>query len=188
MNFMTKNDKSDNKKEKEVYVPKSTAELLQFACIDKEMFYMTDKSYMDIFQITTKDLMSASESEVELDMLQWEKFYKMYSSDCKIIGINFPTDTILQQQYYQHRIITTKSPIFRDILLKKYDELVEVNLDCTDRQYYLMIFCKTYEKYLHAKGVITVTLINSGLLSEISEKKKISIITKLCNKSTSIYG
>ena len=76
---------------------KNTTELLPFVGIDKGLFLMRDNSYMDIFRIITKDLISALESEIELDMLQFEKFYKMYAVDCKMIGINFPTDTKRQQ-------------------------------------------------------------------------------------------
>lgn len=178
---MQKNPKENNS------ITKSTMELLPFISIDKNIFYMNNKTYMDIFQITTKDLISASESEIEFDMLQFEKFYKMYADDCKIIGINFPTDTKRQQQYYQHKIKNTTNPLFKDLLQIKHDELAEVNQYYTDREYYLMIFCKTYEKYLEAKNIISVTLKNVNLISEISVDKKVSIITKMCNKATSIY-
>ena len=177
-----------NKKEQEISIPKSTSDLLPFVGVDKGLFLMWDKSYMDIFRIVTKDLISASESEIELDMLQFEKFYKMYAVDCKIIGINFPTDTKYQQQYYRHKIDSTDNTFFKNILQTKYEELVDVNLYCTDREYYLMIFSESYEKYLEAKSIITVTLKNAGLSEEISIDKKISILAKLCNKSTSIYG
>ena len=176
-----------NKKEQEISIPKSTADLLPFVGTDKGLFLMQDNSYMDIFRIITKDLISASEFEIELDMLQFEKFYKMYAVDCKIIGINFPTDTKCQQQYYRHKIDSTDNPFFKNILQTKYEELVDVNLYCTDREYYLMIFSESYEKYLEAKSIITVTLKNADLAEEISIDKKISILAKLCNKSTSIY-
>ena len=183
---MPKKEKA--KKEEKISIPKSTAELLPFVCIDKGLFYMSDKSYADIMQIVTKDLISASESEIEFDMLQFEKFYKMYAADCKIIGINFPTDTKRQQQYFQHKINTAENPFYREILQTKYDELVDVNIYYTDREYYLMIFCPSYKKYLEARNIITVTLKNVGLISEISVDKKIMILTKLCNKATSVYG
>ena len=111
----------------------------------------------------------------------------MYAVDCKMIGINFPTDTKRQQQYYQRKIDSTDNPLFRRFLQTKYEELVDVNLYCTDREYYLMIFSESYEKYLEAKSIITVTLKNADLAEEISIDKKISILAKLCNKSTSIY-
>ena len=183
---MPKKEKA--KKEEKISIPKITAELLPFVCIDKGLFYMSDKSYADIMQIVTKDLISASESEIEFDMLQFEKFYKMYAADCKIIGINCPTDTKRQQQYFQHKINTAEKPFYREILQTKYDELVDVNLYYTDREYYLMIFCPSYEKYLEARNIITVTLKNVGLISDISVEKKIVILTKLCNKATSVYG
>ena len=106
-------------------MPKSTTELLPFVGIDKGLFLMRDNSYMDIFKLVTKDLISASESEIELDMLQFEKFYKMYAVDCKMIGINFPTDTKRQQQYYQRKIDSTNNPLFRRFLQTKYEELVD---------------------------------------------------------------
>ena len=80
---------------------RKTSELLPIIGMDKGLFCMSDGSYMDIFRIVTKDLISAAESEIEFDMLQFEKFYKMYAADCKLIGINFPTDTKRQQQYFQ---------------------------------------------------------------------------------------
>ena len=48
--------------------------------------------------------------------------------------------------------------------------------------------CPSYEKYLEARNIITVTLKNVGLISDISVEKKIMILTKLCNKATSVYG
>lgn len=176
------------KKRNSEYIPKNTSELLPFARIEKNMFCMDNGGYMDLFRITTKDLTSVSESEVERDMLQFEKFYKMFSSDCKIIGINFPTDTKRQQQYFQHKINTTENPYYREVLQTKFEELVNVNTYYTDREYYLMIFCNSYSDYLEAKRTVSVTLLAQGLAFEISIEKKIDIITKLCNKSTSIYG
>ena len=172
---------------KSTTIIRKTAELLPIIGMDKGLFCMSDGSYMDIFRIVTKDLISAAESEIELDMLQWEKFYKMYAADCKIIGINFPTDTKRQQQYYQHKINTADNPLFKEVLQTKYEELVDVNLYYTDREYYLMIFCPSYEKYLETVNIITVTLKNVGLVQEISKEKKVGILTKLCNKSTSVY-
>ena len=165
---------------------KNATALLPFVGIDKGLFLMRDNSYMDIFRLVTKDLISASESEIELDMLQFEKFYKMYAVDCKMIGINFPTDTKRQQQYYQRKIDSTDNPLFRRFLQTKYEELVDVNLYCTDREYYLMIFSESYEKYLEAKSIIAVTLKNADLAEEISIDKKISILAKLCKKSALI--
>ena len=80
------------------------------------------------------------------------------------------------------------NPLFKEVLQTKYEELVDVNLYFTDREYYLMVFCASYEKYLEAVNIITVTLKNVGLVQEIGKEKKIGILTKLCNKATSVYG
>ena len=178
---------AEEEKEEKISISKTTVDLLPFIRVEKNIFYMRDDTYMDIFRITTKDLISASASELDFDMLQFEKFYKMYFADFKIVGINFPTDTKKQQQFYLHKINDTDNPLFKEILQTKYEELVDVNTYYTDREYYLMIFCKTYEKYLEAKNIILVTLGNTNLVSEISVDRKIDVITKMCNKATSIY-
>ena len=174
-------------KEKE-YIPASTAALIPICTIDKGLFVLKDGTYMDIFEITSKDLISASDDEVEYDMLQWQKFHKMYGDDCKIIGLNFPTDTKEQQLYFQHKISTTTNPLFREILESKFTELEEINLSHTDRQYYLMIFSNNYDKYLDNRNIITVTLRNQRLVSEMELDDKIKVLQKLSNKPTSIYS
>ena len=45
---MPKKEKAE--KEEKISIPKSTVELLPFVCIDKGLFYMSDKSYADIMQ------------------------------------------------------------------------------------------------------------------------------------------
>lgn len=47
--FMEKN-KKNIKKPKEVYIPKSTAELLPFVRVEKGMFLMDNGGYMDLFR------------------------------------------------------------------------------------------------------------------------------------------
>ena len=53
-------------------------------------FIMKDKSYIDIIQINTKDLVSASEDDIEYDIMRYIKLYKMYADDMKIVAMNFP--------------------------------------------------------------------------------------------------
>ena len=169
------------KKEEKISIPKSTAELLPFVCIDKGLFYMSDKSYADIMQPASRRCRNTF-SEV---LAIWKNSLPNTQSGAQDLR---PTDTKRQQQYFQHKINTAENPFYREILQTKYDELVDVNLYYTDREYYLMIFCPSYEKYLEARNIITVTLKNVGLISDISVDKKIMILTKLCNKATSVYG
>ena len=56
-------------------------------------FVMENGSFMDMFQINCKDLISASEDIVTFDNYTWDIFYKTYAKDVKIISFNFPADT-----------------------------------------------------------------------------------------------
>ena len=63
---------------------------------------------MDFIKIMPKDLIGASDSEIEYDDLKFAKFYKIYSDDIKYIGINFPVDTSSQQSYIKSVMERTK--------------------------------------------------------------------------------
>ena len=66
-------------------------------------FKLKNGEYMDITKIVCKDLLSATNDDINFDLFNWTKFYKTYSADIKLIGINLPTDTRTQQQYIQHK-------------------------------------------------------------------------------------
>ena len=73
---------------------------------------------MDIVQVKCKDLVNASESDVNFDMYSLTKLYRAYTDDLKIISLNFPTNTKSQQIYFQHKINHTANPLLKNILNK----------------------------------------------------------------------
>ena len=82
--------------------PSSTApmsKLIPIKCIEDDKFKMQDDSYMDIVQIVTKDLNSASESDLEALIAAWARMYRTNGFDIKLVSLNTPTDTRGQQHY-----------------------------------------------------------------------------------------
>ncbi len=169
-------------------IPKTVLEQIPIRYYDQaEGFYvLKDGSNMDLLQIRSKDLASASEDEVEYDCLKFGKLYKVYGEDLKLVSLNFPCNTTAQQQYFKRKLGQAGNEIYRRWLKKKVDELEALEKNDTTREFYLMIFSKDAEN--HAKHLSTLTSVlatgRDGLISQLSARKKQQILFKLNNKNS----
>ena len=151
-------------------------------------FKLKNGEYMDITKIVCKDLLSATNDDINFDLLNWTKFYKTYSADIKLIGINLPTDTRTQQQYIQHKIDTTNNEIYKIQLQTKLEELEYIQQNDTDRSYYMMTFAKTLEEQSEKINAVDKILGNCNLCKRLSKEEKFKIIFKLNNMNPSVSG
>lgn len=178
---------SDKKeKKKKAAVRKTTAELIPVMDYDDDLgFYrMRDGSCMDLIRIQEKDLVNASEDEVEFDCLKFAKAYRLYADDLKIICLNFPCDFSRQKRFIEHKINRTKNEIFKSQLEKKKKELEWLEVHDTTREYYYMIFAQTPEQM--EKNLQTLAAVlgmgRDGLAAKISKQKKNQILYRIYNK------
>lgn len=174
------------KKKKETDTEKTVAKIIPIKDIYNGAFVYKDNSLMDMYQVTCKDLIASSEDEVMNDIFNLQKFNKLYGDDYKILGINFATDTKSQQVFYQHLLSNPNTPTnLKEILVEKLNELIEIEKTRTDREYYIMIFGKDPENLNSNRGIIQSALGESGLLKKMTMEKKIHILYKIANKSSS---
>lgn len=169
--------------------PSSTApmnKLIPIKCIEEDKFKMQDNSYMDIVQIVTKDLNSASESDLETLIAAWARMYRTNGFDIKLVSLNTPTDTRGQQHYIQEKIAQNKVPIYDYILREMETQLENVQETRTDRQYYILLFAESQDDYFYALSRINQTLIYNDLARKISLPAKLAVLEKLNNKSQTI--
>ena len=92
------------------------------------LYYMEDGSLVAIYGIVEKNLLGAPEDDIMYDNACFDKLYKTYSDDLKIITSNFPTDTRKQIDYYNYLIeknegSPSENPVFIDLLKRKRSEL-----------------------------------------------------------------
>lgn len=170
-------------------ITKTSIDLLPFVKYNdkEECFEMKNGSYMDLLEIRTKDLATASDDENDLDILCILKLLRTFSSDIKIISLNFPTNTKMQQQYLQHKIDNCRNEIFKNILETKLEELHFIESNKTDREFYLMFFSDTVNQHIDDLNVIFKSLNSRNLVMQLSKEKKLQIIYKLNNKNSSIF-
>ena len=166
----------------------SVAALLPFADMEQDCVKLRDGGYLDILEFTCKDLANASQDEIEYDILTMAKFFKTFGGDCKLVSLNFPTDTLPQQGYISHKLRQTRNEVFKKHLEQKLAELVYIEQHRTNREYYLFLFFESLDR--RRDGLITVqtTLGGGGLIGTLSPEKKKDILFKICNMSTSILS
>lgn len=158
---------------------------------DQELkcYVMANGYYMDFFKINTKDLNSASEDELNWDAMKFAKLYKTYADDLKIVTLNYPCNTKIQQDYWRYKLEHTKNPEIRRIQEQKIFQLEWLEKNSTSREFYLMYFAKDKVKLENNRRSILsiLSLGKMGMLEEITTEKKHQIIYKVMNKSSHIF-
>ena len=147
----------------------------------------TEDHYMDIVQIKSKDLIDTNSYEKAEMNAQWEKFYRTSGADVKIVALNFPTNTIQQQKYFQHKIDNCKNPTLKTFLSNKLTELIYTERTLTEREFYLIFFADNKEKLDDIRRTIYGTLHGKDLVETISKRKKALVLYKFNNPNTLIF-
>ena len=148
-------------------------------------FLMENGTYMDMFQINCKDLISAPEDIVIFDNYTWDIFYKTYAKDIKIVSFNFPSDTTRQRNYISHKLYNTENPVFSDMLSDKLSEAEEIAKSRKDREFVLMFFASTVDDLREKRAVIFGNLSRPAvpLVKRITYEKTEQILYKLGSSS-----
>lgn len=153
--------------------------------IKNQCYVYEDGRIMDFIKINTKDLINASENDLQYDFCKLQEFYMLYSDDFKFVSLNYPCNTQTQQAYIQKKITETNNQTNLYWLNKKLQELKWLESNKTYREYYLQIFAKNLDDY-HKKMIDLSKVLGNhrdGLLEILGAKKKHQILYKMNNKS-----
>lgn len=190
-NLGKKSIKKDGKKIKAKKVSaeeRNTSKIIPIKDEENGVFVLNTGEYMDIVKLQCKDLVSASESEVLYDILTLNKWNRSNTDTYKIIGINFPTNTKTQQNFYLKAINMCHKPQLRNILAEKMNELVNIEKNNTDREYYAFIYGNSYRNVVGNTEECIKSLSSANLCSRLSFAKKLQVLFKMANKNTSVYA
>lgn len=185
-----KADEVYNKKIKEEKSVGYVSEILPFQRLNRHGggIKFTDDTYFDAVQIVCKDLENISDDEMLNDLYSWQKFYKMYADEVKLIGINFPCNTKTQQRYFQKKLEKEKNEQRRKILQEKYDRCVRLEKENTDREYYMYFYADDNETLQQRRSSIMSILGTAGLVKEVRMNKLVLLLQKLMNMNTLIIN
>ncbi|MDK0980771.1 hypothetical protein P5F73_14925 [Clostridium perfringens] len=115
-------EQKELKKERKNTLP-STRRVLPFIDIDEDDVFITKQGYLDIYQINTRDTINLSESERKVYVYSFIAFLRNFVEDFKIIIMNFPVNTVRQQEYIEGRIADCINEIYINYLKEELDKL-----------------------------------------------------------------
>lgn len=167
------------------FTDKKMTELISISDYKEPCYILSNGKLFNILQIKTKNLTSANEEEIEMDVLHFTRLYKTYSSDLKFIALNFPTETKIQQEYVKHKISTTANTINIEHLKIKLSQLEWIEKNRTDREFYLMFFSDDELKYKDNLAIIQKNI--GEHIHELDKDKKNQVLYKINNKNSSIF-
>ena len=183
-----KKEKTPKKKKQDPI--KSTLDILPIRFYDDQVegFIYEDGTYMDIFNVIPSDRRNLQGDELNYNIYNVTKFYRLYSPDGKFISMNFPVNTSLQRAYLQKKLKESTDKVRAQWIEREIRELELLDQNIMRREYYLMFWGSNREDFIKNKDNIE-KWIGSGrarLVETMTKEKKMQIVKKICNMNSLI--
>ncbi|NGT46633.1 Uncharacterised protein [Clostridium perfringens] len=178
-------EQKELKRERKNTLP-STRRVLPFIDIDEDDIFITKQGYLDIYQINTRDTINLSESERKVYVYSFIAFLRNFVEDFKIIIMNFPVNTVRQQEYIEGRIANCKNEIYINYLKEELDKLKFMEKHRNNKEYFLMVFMKNEADRDAMMKKIELVQNIAVPLRQLDLEKKIKILFKLNNMNTKL--
>ena len=166
----------------------STKELLGFVDVDDDDSIIMKNGYLDIFQIDSKDIYSLTDVETTMNIYNFIAFLRAYPFYIKLITMNFPVNTLKQQEFIKRKIKECDNKKYYYELIEELEQLVYLESTRQNREFYIMIFIKDTEE----KESIKRTLFRSQNIAvqfiPLTVEKKLKILFKLNNPNTKLIN
>lgn len=190
--FKSRDSEKQRLKEEKKALKKELKELNKsiidiFPIIDyEENFLKTTYGYMNIYQIQSKEVYSLNDGEKEKHICDFSNFLRLYSDDFKIICMQFPVNTYLQQENIRKKLKTATHPKHKYFLNKRLNELIFLEKHRYNKEFFIMIFSNNL-KDMEEKEYLLFRLSNDQFpIDKIDYDKKIKILFKLSNQNSKI--
>lgn len=175
------------KKSKKQNITASTLNLLTIVDYsDLNDCFITKNGMMDILQIECKNLTALSEADIEFEILAYDRMYKLFSEDFKIVSMRFPTDTSQQIKYITNKIQKTKNPVMLETLKEKENEMNRVAQERSEREYFVFVFGDDGEALNNNRSITLNNITMQQNVRKIPKDKKLKILFKINNMSSLI--
>ena len=164
----------------------STKELLGFVDVDDDDSIIMKNGYLDIFQIDSKDIYSLTDVETTMNIYNFIAFLRSYPFDIKLITMNFPVNTLKQQEFIKKEIKECDNEKYYYELIEELEQLVYLESTRQNREFYIMIFIKDTEEKESIKRTLFRSQNIAVQLIPLDLEKKLKILFKLNNPNTKL--
>ena len=176
--------KEIRKEDKKVLL--TTKELLPFKDADDDDSIITKMGHIDIFQIDSKDIYSLNEIERKMHIYSFVSFLRGYVYDFKLISMKFPVNTLKQQKFLEKKLKECDNEIYANFLKEKLDQLIFLEENRQNKEFYIMIFIKDTDNKEEVKGLLLRNQNIAIQLKPLDVEKKLKILFKLNNPNTKL--
>ena len=166
----------------------STKELLGFVDVDDDDSIIMKNGYLDIFQIDSKDIYSLTDVETTMNIYNFIAFLRAYPFDIKLITMNFPVNTLKQQEFIKKKIKECDNKKYYYELIEELEQLVYLESTRQNREFYIMIFIKDTEEKESIKRTLFRSQNIAVQLIPLTVEKKLKILFKLNNTNTKLIN
>lgn len=166
----------------------STKELLGFIDVDDDDSIIVKNGYLDIFQIDSKDIYSLTDVETTMNIYNFIAFLRSYPFDIKLITMNFPVNTLKQQEFIKKKIKECDNEKYYYELIEELEQLVYLESTRQNREFYIMIFIKDTEEKESIKRTLFRSQNIAVQLIPLTVEKKLKILFKLNNPNTKLIN
>lgn len=177
--------KKGKKKEKKPVVLRQTKEILPFVLIYDD-YILTKYGVMDILQIQTKDIYAMNPQDLEVLLYSEARVYRSNADPIKIIGLNFPANTQVQQNYWRKKQDQTEDPLRLQFIEQKLRELDFLEKNRTNREFFRFLYAETPEQLEDQKNLIIRSTQHSFRLEMLDKQKKMDILFLLNNQNSKL--
>lgn len=152
---------------------------------EHDLYVKRDGTYMDLIEALPADLANESEDAILMRKLRLTKLYKLYADDLKIVTINLPANTRVQQEYIRKKIASTRNSLHKKYLREKERELIWIETNRTKREFYFMIFADNINDLVERRDMVTSIMGTGrkGMVELIEPEKKDMILHTMLNKN-----
>lgn len=148
---------------------------------DSDFFEMRNGEFMEILQITSKDIYSLNETDKDNDIYSLAHFFQAYLPSVKVIPLNTPVNLEIPKRHVMRDIRRNQNPYYLPHLEKKLKDLEFLENNRTDREFFLFIYANDEKAMLENKVHARKLMARSNPLRELSLEKKLSILYQLAN-------
>lgn len=172
-------------KEKKPVVKSSFGDIVPVIDVtNNDFFEMRSGEYMEIIQITSKDIYSLNASDRNNDISNLANFMLVYTDDIKIVPLNVPMNLEIQKRLIHKKIKQNKNPAYQFFLESRLAEFQNLEKHRTNREYFIFIYADDEKKLLEKIYQIKNLLARSNPLVDLSLEKKLNILFQLFNPNT----
>ncbi len=164
-----------------------TADKIPVIAVDPETnaFLLDDGGLVDVLKITTKDYQYLSEQDKEFDDLLYDRLFRTYPEDLKIVSLYFPVDTSNQISHFRKMRDRTENPLFRNLLNNEIDLFYWIRQERREKEYFLFYFVADRTKHRERQTHIISTLSKGAvpLVRYMDVANKTAVLKLLNNKT-----